>query len=144
MGYSCCFLESCFQNRFETARSIGGCWLVYLNSILSRSSTLVEVVNYRLPKASWCIRKTENRLSSPSDIRADICLCLSPDMTWHKVNDLKVDYSGDLGEGKVGHEPRLELCKTVLVIDPQCNVGLMSIAGLGSKSGSRHVCLIIA
>ena len=30
-----------------------------------------------------------------------------PDRTWHKVNDLKVDYSGGLGEGKVGHEPRL-------------------------------------
>ena len=26
---------------------------------------------------------------------ADICLCLSPDKTWHKVNDTKVDYSED-------------------------------------------------
>ena len=24
-----------------------------------------------------------------------------PDRTWHKVSDLKVDYSGDFGEGKV-------------------------------------------
>ena len=37
-----------------------------------------------------------------------ICLCLPPDRTWHKVNDPKVDYSGDLGEGKVRHEPRLK------------------------------------
>ena len=24
----------------------------------------------------------------------DICLCLPPDRTWHKVNDPRVDYSG--------------------------------------------------
>ena len=47
-----------------------------------------------------------------------ICHCLSPDRTRHKVNDPKVDYCGDLGEGKVGHEPRLEPYWTVLVIDP--------------------------
>ena len=41
-----------------------------------------------------------------------------PDRTWHKVNDPKVDFSGDLGEGKVGHEPRLEPCWTLQVIDP--------------------------
>ena len=35
---------------------------------------------------------------------------------WHKVNNLKVNYSGDLGEGKVGHDPRLESCWTMLVI----------------------------
>ena len=29
-----------------------------------------------------------------------------------------VDYSGDLGEGKVGHELRLELCWTMLVNGP--------------------------
>ena len=40
----------------------------------------------------------------------DVCLCLPPDRTWHKVSDPKVDYNGDLGEGKVGHEPWLELC----------------------------------
>ena len=72
-----------------------------------------------------------------------ICLCLPPDRTWHKVNEPKVDYSGDLEERKVGHEPRLEPCWTKLVIDPQCNVGLMILAGLGPKSGFRHVCLII-
>ena len=31
-----------------------------------------------------------------------ICLYLPPDRTWHKVNDPKVDYSGDLGEGMSG------------------------------------------
>ena len=36
----------------------------------------------------------------------------------HKVNDPKADYSGDLGEGKVGHEPRLEPCWSMLLIDP--------------------------
>ena len=48
----------------------------------------------------------------------DICLCLPPDRTWHKVNDLKVDYSGDLGEEKVRHEPRLEPYLAMLLIDP--------------------------
>ena len=46
--------------------------------------------------------------------RIDICRWLPPDRTWHKVND----YSGDLGERKVGHEPRLEPCWSVLLIDP--------------------------
>ena len=47
-----------------------------------------------------------------------ICHCLPHDRTRHKVNDLKIDYSGGLGEGKVGHEPKLEPCWFVLVIDP--------------------------
>ena len=66
---------------------------------------------------------------------ADICHCLPPDRTWHKVNDLKVDYSGDLWEALLnyaGHQPT------------QCNVGLMNLAGLGPKYGFRHICLIIA
>ena len=29
-----------------------------------------------------------------------ICLCLPPDRTWYKVNDPKVDYSGDFGKEK--------------------------------------------
>ena len=29
-----------------------------------------------------------------------ICLCLPLDRTWHKVNDPKVDYSGDLRDGE--------------------------------------------
>ena len=32
----------------------------------------------------------------------DICHCLPPDRTWHKVNDPKVDYGGDLGRGMWG------------------------------------------
>ena len=47
-----------------------------------------------------------------------ICLCLPPDRTWPKVIDPKVDYSGNLGEGKVGHEPRLDPCWSMLVIGP--------------------------
>ena len=47
-----------------------------------------------------------------------IFVCLPPDRTWSKVNDLKVDYSGGLEEGKLGHEPRLEPCLTMLVIGP--------------------------
>ena len=42
------------------------------------------------------------------ELAFDICLCLPLDRTWHKFNDPKVDYSGGLREGKVGHEPRLE------------------------------------
>ena len=48
----------------------------------------------------------------------DICCCLPPDRTWHKVNDPKANYNGDLGEEKVGYEPRLEPCWSVLLIDP--------------------------
>ena len=50
------------------------------------------------------------------DVEKYICLCLQPDRTWHKINDPKVDYSGDLGEGKIGQEPRLESFWTMLVI----------------------------
>ena len=35
-----------------------------------------------------------------------ICLCIPPDRTWYRVNEPKVDYSGDLKEG------------TTLVINP--------------------------
>ena len=31
-----------------------------------------------------------------------------PNQTQHEVNDPKVNYSGDLGEGKVGHDQMLE------------------------------------
>ena len=48
----------------------------------------------------------------------DICCCLPTDRTRHKVNDPKADYSVNLGEGKVGHELRLEPCWSVLLIDP--------------------------
>ena len=45
-----------------------------------------------------------------------ICLCLLPVWTWHKVNDPKVGLKWGLGEGKVGHKPRLEPRWTLLVI----------------------------
>ena len=41
-------------------------------------------------------------------IKQYICHCLPPDRTWHKVNEMKVDYSGVLEEGKVGQEPKLK------------------------------------
>ena len=47
-----------------------------------------------------------------------ICRCLPPDRPWHKVNDPKAVYSEDLGEGKVGHELRLEPCWSLLFTDP--------------------------
>ena len=47
-----------------------------------------------------------------------ICRCLASDRTWHKVTDPKADYSGDLGEGKVKNELRLEPCWSMLLIDP--------------------------
>ena len=51
-----------------------------------------------------------------------------PDRTWHKVNDPKADYSGDLaGAGRAWAEAR-----TLLVCAAHrpttCNVGLMSQA----------------
>ena len=45
---------------------------------------------------------------------AYIYRCLSPERTWHKVIDLKVDYSGVLGEGKVEHKPMLKPCWTMM------------------------------
>ena len=64
-----------------------------------------------LPASSLPLLDNTGWGQSPWQINAvDICLCLSPDRTWHKVNDLKIDYSGDLGEGKVGHKPRLGIC----------------------------------
>ena len=36
----------------------------------------------------------------------DICLCLPPDRTWHKVNDTKVDYNEGLGRGSSRTNPR--------------------------------------
>ena len=47
-----------------------------------------------------------------------ICRCLPPDRTWHKVINPKADYSVDLEEWKVGHEPGLEPCWSLLLIDP--------------------------
>ena len=54
----------------------------------------------------------------PDSRLPDICVCLPPDRTWHKVYNPMVDYSGDLGEGKVVYEPRLEPCRSMLLIDP--------------------------
>ena len=57
-------------------------------------------------------------LTNNTEMSFYICHCLPPDRTRHKVNDPKVDYSGDLGEEKVGQKPRLEPRRTVLFIDP--------------------------
>ena len=50
--------------------------------------------------------------------------CLPPDRTWHKVNDPKVDYSGDLGEGKVGYEPSWTMLDYVLGLMWACSRSL--------------------
>ena len=42
-----------------------------------------------------------------------ICRSLPPDRTWHKVG-----LKWGLGEGKVGHEQKLEPCGSVLLIEP--------------------------
>ena len=38
-----------------------------------------------------------------TDGLAGICYCFPQDRVWYKINDPKVDYSGGLREGKVGH-----------------------------------------
>ena len=68
-----------------------------------------------------CLSGTNARQSAEKILHepvADICRCLPPDWIWHKVNDPKGDCSGDLGEGKVGHQPMLEPCWSMLLIDP--------------------------
>ena len=83
--------------------------------------------------------------SAGIQVEYNICRWLPPDRTWHKANDPKADYSGDFrgGEGRALAEAR-----TLLVCaahwPTKCNVGLMSRAGLGPKSGSRHGCRVIA
>ena len=55
-------------------------------------------------KGNKSINDTAHPLEgSPAEAEGFICLCLLPDRTWHKVNDPKVDYREDLGEGKVEH-----------------------------------------
>ena len=64
--------------------------------------------------------------------------CLPPDRSWHKVND----YSG---EGKVGHEPRLELCWSMLLIDSLSAMWVKWAKQFSEpKSGSGHGCRVIA
>ena len=77
----------------------------------------------------------------------NICLWLPPDRNCQKVNDSKVDYSGDLDVGKVGHDPRLELCWTLLVIGPLIamwtldpNLGPGTYACLWLKLDSKVQC----
>ena len=54
---------------------------------------------------SGALRFYKSYKHSSSRIRY-ICLCLSPDRTWYKVNDQKVDYSGGVqgkGNSSTGH-----------------------------------------
>ena len=64
--------------------------------------------------------KTRVRTKTASEMlmKRSIYRCLSPDRTWYKVNNPKVGLKWRLGEGKVGHERRLELCWSMLVISP--------------------------
>ena len=87
----------------------------------------------------------ECKTAHPRPDKYDIYGCLPPDRTWHKVNELKADYSRDLGEMKVWHESRLEPCWSVLLIDPlNAMWARWAKLFLGPKSGSRHGCLVIA
>ena len=71
----------------------------------------------------------------------DICCCLPPDRTWHKVND----YSGDLGEGKIGNKLRLKPCWSVLLIDPLSAMWVQWGKHFHeSIFGSGYVCQVIA
>ena len=49
-----------------------------------------------------------------------ICHSLTPDRTWHKVNDSKVGLLWKLREQGVRLDPRLERCWTILVIGSLC------------------------
>ena len=60
----------------------------------------------------WQIKRLMDLISEGSGIS----LCFPPDRTRQKVNEPKVDLKWGLGEGKVGLEPRLEPCWTLLVI----------------------------
>ena len=56
-----------------------------------------QVCLWKLTVQHWCqtVRWKASARSTVAN-QADICLCLLPDRTWHKVNDTKVDYSGSL------------------------------------------------
>ena len=56
------------------------------------------------------IKANSKLMPSASMPGALFVFCLPQDRTWHKVNDPKVDYSWDLGEGQVRYEPRLKPC----------------------------------
>ena len=68
---------------------------------------------YSCYRPTWCLGQSQQQINA-----VDIWHCLPTDRTWHKLNDPKVDYSGNLGEEKVEHEPKLEPCLTMLVISP--------------------------
>ena len=46
--------------------------------------------------------------------KPDIRPSLPLDRTWPKVNDPKIDDSGDLGKGKRGHKPRPDSCWSMI------------------------------
>ena len=56
----------------------------------------------------WHRCQTDHWIASERSTATDlyVCLCLSPDRTWHKVNDLKIDYSGDLVQCGPGEPSR--------------------------------------
>ena len=120
-------------------RDSGKRGLSFRNVVESELNCSVVVSKFELRSGCWFHFWT----NTPG--KGFICLCLPPDRTWHKVNDMKVGSKSGLGEGKVGFEPRLEPCWTLLEHRlTKCNVSLMSLSGHGPKHGSRHGCLIIA
>ena len=96
--------------------SVGRPTRTYLQELCMDTECCLEDLSETMDdRDKWQERERERKRERE---RVNICLCLPPDRTWHKVNDPKVDCSGDLGEGKVGHEPRLKSCLTMLVIGP--------------------------
>ena len=79
--------------------------------------TVLSPLGWRLIRAGY---RTYFHTLYDEKIRkyACVCLCFPLDKAWHKVNDPKANYRGDLGEGKVENEPRLEPCWSLLLIDP--------------------------
>ena len=81
--------------------------------------TMMQLATQRWPSRSWEPFSLKSAFSGQCPLGSKltayqyrrprnwgfICLCLPPDRTWHKVNDPKVDHSGDLEKGKVVQVP---------------------------------------
>ena len=67
----------------------------------NRDRLMSESVYQSKTKSKEMQIPVKNRISWKRKIPGviSLCLCLPPDRTWHRVNDLKVDYCGDSGGG---------------------------------------------
>ena len=86
----------------------------------SFNPSTVKVISWYSPTGCTCyLHRCISYFDSLAGVKGQyativICRYLLPDRTWHKVND----YCGNVGEGKVRHEPRFEPRWSMLVIDP--------------------------